>query len=132
MVASDAPSHNPGEALTAEKASNDFLIDTTAPAISNLKAVLADGKLHVTLDAADAASVIAHAEYSIDAGPWQYVEPVGGLSDSPKEHYDFVADLSGKQLKPGEEGSQQHLVTVRVYDRYDNVATAKTDVSKSR
>ncbi|HEY0796923.1 MAG TPA: hypothetical protein VGD64_14215 [Acidisarcina sp.] len=127
VVASDAPSHNPGEALTAEKVSDHFLIDTTAPVLSNLKAVLADQKVHITVDAIDASSPIAHAEYSVDAGPWQYIEPVGGLSDSPTEHYDFVAPLDPDHDKPA--SSQEHLVTVRVYDRYENVATAKTSAA---
>ena len=44
--------------------------------------------IRVTFDAEDAASPIAHAEYSLDAGPWQYIEPVGELSDSKHEQYD--------------------------------------------
>ena len=63
----------------------------------------------------------AHAEYSLDAGPWQFVEPVGGLSDSKQEHYDFL--LRGESLD-GKAG--EHLVTVRVFDRHDNVGVAKT------
>ncbi len=43
----------------------------------------------VTFDAEDATSPIAHAEYSLDAGPWQYIDPVGKLSDSKHEHYEF-------------------------------------------
>ena len=37
VVASDAPSHTPGDALTGEKMSDRFEIDTTPPAITNLK-----------------------------------------------------------------------------------------------
>ena len=90
VVASDSPSHNPGEALTGEK-SERFEIDTTPPVVSALHAEEALAKcaqapcpapIHVTFDAEDAASPIAHAEYSLDAGTWQYIEPVGGLSDS--------------------------------------------------
>ena len=130
VTASDAPSHNPGEALTAEKESDTFLIDTTAPVVSNLRATLADNKLHITFEALDNASPIAHAEYSIDAGPWQYIEPVGALSDSPSERYDFTADLNPDPSKPQPSG-RQHLVTVRVYDRYENIGTAKTEVPKA-
>ena len=38
-------------------------------------------------------SPIAHAEYSLDAGPWQFVDPVGRLSDSKHEQYDFRISL---------------------------------------
>ena len=39
VVASDAPSHTPGEALTGDKVSDRFEVDTTPPVISEFKAV---------------------------------------------------------------------------------------------
>jgi hypothetical protein len=130
VVASDSPSHTPGDALTGAKVSERFEVDTTPPAVSGLKAV--EGELdcthkpcarpvRVTFDAEDAFSPIAHAEYSLDAGPWQYIEPVGGLSDSRREHYEVLLPADGPAGKTGE-----HLFTVRVYDRHDNVGVAKT------
>jgi hypothetical protein len=129
VVASDAPSHTPGDALTGEKVSERFEVDTTPPVVSGLKASLepficaglnCTGKIRVSFDAEDAFSVIAHAEYSLDAGPWQYIEPVGGLSDSRREHYDVLIPV------PAEGRASEHLVSVRVYDRHDNVGVAKT------
>lgn len=128
VVASDAPSHNPGEALTAEKISERFLIDTTPPVLSAMEAHLAAGKIHVTLTATDAMTPIVRAEYSIDAGPWQYVEPADKISDSLVEHYDFAAPIRPGQHagdEPAPINPAEHLVTVRVYDRYDNAAVAK-------
>jgi hypothetical protein len=75
----------------------------------------------VTFEAEDAVSPIAHAEYSLDAGPWQYIEPVGGLSDSKQERYEVHIPASALSAKAGE-----HLLTVRAYDRHDNVGLAKT------
>jgi hypothetical protein len=130
VVASDAPSHSPGEALTGAKVSERFEIDTTPPVVSALKAETAMAKcataacpapVHIAFDAEDAASPIAHAEYSLDAGPWQYVDPVGKLSDSKREHYDFEIPAKALEGKTGE-----HLITVRVYDRHDNIGAAKT------
>jgi hypothetical protein len=129
VVASDAPSHNPGEALTGEKLSDRFTIDTTPPVVTDLTAKLVNGKIHVTLTATDAATPIAHAEYSVDAGPSQYVEPVGKISDSLTERFDFDAPLNppvpgaAVPMNPGE-----HVITVRVYDRYDNAVAAKAVV----
>ena len=77
----------------------------------------------VSFDAEDAASPIAHAEYSLDAGPWQYIDPVGKLSDSKREHYEFRISMSDK-MAGGK--LSEHLITVRAYDRYDNVGVAKT------
>jgi sugar lactone lactonase YvrE len=130
VVASDAPSHTPGDALTADKVSGRFVIDTTPPAIANLKAVREQGScsgancqkdLVVSFDAIDATSPIAHAEYSLDAGPWQHVDPVGKLSDAKTEHYKFQIPLNNDA---GEKTVEQ-LITVRAYDRYDNVGVAK-------
>ena len=118
VVASDAPSHNPGEALTSDRVSDRFTIDTAPPVITTLAAQLAGEKIHVTATATDSASPISHAEYSVDAGPWQYIEPVGKLSDSIEERYDFSA--------PVKAASGEHLVTLRVYDRFENVTAAKT------
>ena len=137
LVASDAPSHTPADALTAEKESDRFEIDTTPPIVAGLKAIPrisfpaqpAPGqptKLEILLsfDAEDAFSPISRAEYSIDAGPWQYIEPVGNLSDSRREHYEVNAPLPEAARKPGE-----HLITVRAYDRHDNIGVAKTTFS---
>jgi WD40 repeat protein len=128
LVASDAPSHTPADALTAEKESDRFEIDTTPPIVSGLKATTesitckegCSGAISITFDAEDAFSPIAHAEYSIDAGPWQYVEPVGDISDSRREHYDVTIPAHDPALKPGE-----HVITVRAWDRHDNIGVAK-------
>ncbi len=130
VVASDSPSHSPGEALTGAKESERFEIDTTPPVVSSLRAEEALAKcaqtpclapVHVTFDAEDAASPISQAEYALDAGTWQYIDPVGKLSDSKREHYDFEIPAKALEGKTGE-----HLLTVRVYDRHDNIGVAKT------
>src|SRR6476646_9073240 len=143
VVANDAPSHSPEDALSDEKVSLRFEVDNTAPRIENLAARVEGQDLHVTFHAADDGSPIKRAEYSIDAGEWQYVEPVGALSDAKSENYDFTVLLSNAPPAPEETVQQkrkkskpapvaapapaaEHVVVVRVYDRADNVATAKS------
>jgi WD40 repeat protein len=121
VVASDAPSHSPGEALTTEKVSRRFEVDTTPPRIENLTAAMDGGQIHVRFRAEDGFSTIKRAEYSIDAGEWQYVEPVGQLSDAKTEEYDFKISP-----EPGKDAGSDHVVVVRVYDKYDNMGAAKT------
>jgi hypothetical protein len=43
----------------------------------------------VRFRASDSFSAIKRAEYSLDGEDWQFVEPVGQLSDSKTEDYDF-------------------------------------------
>lgn len=126
VVASDAPSHNPGEAQSGDKVSDDFLVDTTPPTVSDLEARLENGKVHVTLTATDATSPVSHAEYSIDAGQWQFVEPVGKIADSLTEKFDFLAPIPPP--KPDAEppvDRSEHVITVRVFDREENAMTVK-------
>jgi hypothetical protein len=125
-----------GDALTSQKESDRFIIDTTPPVLSALQGSLQSGVLHAGFVATDATSPIARAEYSIDAGRWQFLDPVGKLSDSLTEHYDFTVPLaaisSGRAHEEPEiapplpTDPQEHILTVRVYDRYENVSAAKT------
>ncbi len=145
VVVSDAPSHTPADALTGAKVSDRFEVDTTPPVVSALKVAGVDCNpqdchperaqrvegpassfVHVIFDAEDASSPIARAEYSLDAAPWQYIEPVGGLSDSKREHYDVLIPV------PAATKSSEHLIAVRVYDRHDNIGVAKTVIAAQR
>jgi hypothetical protein len=123
VIASDAPSHSPGEALTASRESRRFEVDTTPPRIENLSAIVEGGQIHVNFRAIDNFSTLKRAEYSVDAGEWKYVEPVGQLSDAKTENYDFKA--TPETSKDGG-ASSEHVVVVRVYDRYENMGAAKT------
>jgi hypothetical protein len=125
VVASDAPSHSPGQALTAERESARFEVDTTPPRIENLAASLEGGQIRVAFRASDTFSSIRRAECSVDAGDWQFVEPVDQLSDSKTENYDFRVAVSADSSKKNA-GELEHVVVVRVYDRYDNMSSAKT------
>ena len=144
VVASDAPSHAPDDAMTASKESARFEVDNTPPVVSNLAATADLDGLHLTFTAADSYSPIQRAEFSIDAGDWQYVTPVGGISDAKLENYDVTVPLQrlttdisneatgGKNKKqaspqmPG--GSEEHTIVVRAYDRFGNMGSAKVIV----
>ncbi len=126
VIASDAPSHSPGDSLQAERLSSRFEIDSTSPVIEGLTAT-PDGKgIHVRFHANDAFSTVKRAEYSIDGRDWQFVEPVGQLSDSKSEEYDFRVPAQHDETPASNAVGEDHVVVVRVYDRYDNLATAKT------
>lgn len=157
VVASDAPSNAPDDFLTDTKESARFEVDNTAPRIDGLTAKLDGNELRIGFSATDTFSPIARAEFSIDAGEWQFVEPVGQLSDAKTETYDFTvtAPLLPASAKPPADNSRnrrqssrqrnsppaeappapdavelsgEHVVVVRVFDRFDNVSTAKVVV----
>jgi hypothetical protein len=119
IVASDAPSNPNGEGLSSERESDRFLVDNTPPAIAQLTADAANAGVRVRFQASAPVSFITRAQYSVDAGDWTLVFPAGGLSDAPRENYDF-------QLPKIPQG--EHTITVRVYDQFENVSTAKATV----
>jgi WD40 repeat protein len=132
VVTSDGPVHTDAEALTGERVSNVFVVDTTPPVPGVLDAKMETGtsgwgpRIHAALEAKDATSPITHAEYSLDAGPWQYVEPVGYVSDSLTERYDFTVPIPATTQPVAD--AKEHVLAMRVYDRYDNVVAVKTVV----
>ncbi len=119
IVASDAPSNPAGEELSSERESDRFVVDNTPPSIAQLAAESVNAGVRVRFQASAPVSFIARAQYSLDAGDWTLVFPSGGLSDGPRENYDFQLP----KISPGE-----HTVTVRVYDQFENVSSAKTTV----
>lgn len=161
VVASDETAHSPQESLSGAKEGSRFEVDNTPPAISNLAAVNDAGQLHVTFSAKDSFSVIRRAEFSIDAGDWQFVAPIGEISDAPQENYDFYIPVpasaaaravetdetespaatnpatqpqraKGKRSAPKAvappPAAEEHTIVVRIYDRFDNMGTAKVVV----
>ncbi len=122
VTVTDAPSHPAGAALAGERVSDLFLIDTATPAVTDLAAKRSAAALHVTAVVTNKQAPIARAEYSLDAAPWQYVEPVGRVSDSAREQYSFDVALSGTT------SSGPHSLTLRAFDRYDNAGSAKVAI----
>jgi outer membrane protein assembly factor BamB len=116
IVATDSPSNPKALALTDERTSDRFEIENTPPRIENLRADTNGPVAKITFDGASSALIIAGAQYSVDAGDWLVMFPVGGLSDAPKESYQV--EIPG--LAPGE-----HTVAVQISDRFDNTTAAK-------
>lgn len=119
VTASDAPSNPPAQALTAQLASEQFLIDNTAPVISGLAANADSGRVNVRWKARDARSVIEKGEYSINGGDWLVAQPISRLADSTD--LDFLLQL--ERTVGGE-----MTIAVRVTDEFDNQVVDKVTV----
>jgi WD40 repeat protein len=133
IVASDALSNPPAAALKTGRESDRFEVDNTPPVIDHLEAHsaaersanAATASVTVKFTARDSASSIERAQYSVDGGDWILLAPIGNVSDSPAESYEFTL----LELHSGE-----HTIAVRAYDRFENVGSAKvtTAVSASK
>jgi outer membrane protein assembly factor BamB len=127
IVATDASSNPPAQALTAERESERFVVDNTPPTVDGLTADASskcqgadcDPAVVVKFTAHDSTSSIERAQYSVDGGDWTLVTPQNGISDAPVEHY----ELTVVRLSPGE-----HVIAVRAYDSFENVGSAKATV----
>jgi hypothetical protein len=116
VVASDREANPPSSAREAQLISSPVLIDNTPPVVT-FGTVRRDGATaHAEFEAADAASPLRRAEYSLDAASWVPLEAADGIIDSLRER--FALDLAG--LTPGE-----HLLVVRVADSAGNTGVAK-------
>ncbi len=122
IAASDSPSNPAGEGLSSERESERFVVDNTPPSIAQLTAENVAAGVRVRFQASAPVSFVARAQYSLDAGDWTLIFPAGGLSDATRENYDFQL----QKITPGE-----HTVTVRVYDQFENVSSAKATVKIS-
>jgi len=116
VVASDLPSNPPASARKAELLSAPVLVDNTPPAVTPGSPMRDGARIEIDFEAADAASALRRAEYSVNAGAWTPLEAVDGVIDSRQEKFRLRLD----NVAPGE-----HLVVVRVYDSADNAGLAK-------
>jgi sugar lactone lactonase YvrE len=115
VIATDAPSNPPAEALTASAESDPFTIDNTPPHLSGLHAAATGKKIAVRWKATDALTTIEKAEYSVNGGDWTMVEPTTKLSDSKELDYVLTVDKTSAEV----------TIAVRVTDEADNSAVEK-------
>lgn len=109
---SDAPSNPPAQALHSEMISEPFLVDNTAPRITDIN--INDGTLMFAVR--DAASPVFKVEYAINGGEWLVIYPVDGVADSMEEMFETALS----ELSTGE-----HTIAVRARDTSNNVGTGK-------
>jgi sugar lactone lactonase YvrE len=116
VIASDAPSNAAEYAQQTEFISTPVLIDNTPPVVTLGPPRRSGDELDIDVDAVDKSSPLRLCEYSLDAGFWQPIEAVDGVTDMPHEHFHLHLD----KLHPGE-----HLLVFRVYDTANNAGLAR-------
>jgi hypothetical protein len=116
VTATDAPSNALNQGLTAQAVSAPFLIDNTPPAIRDLGASPAGGRVNLRFKAIDALSVVVKAEISVNGGEWKLMDPTVRLADSKELEFQLLLDRPA----PGE-----LTIAVRVTDEFDNQSVEK-------
>jgi hypothetical protein len=119
IIVSDSSSNPAVLALTGERESDRFLVVNTPPRIENFRVNPNPTDVNgaaILFDAASSSTAIARGQFSVDAGDWQILFPVGLLSDALRESYQITLAA----LPAGE-----HTIAVQVFDRYENSAAAK-------
>jgi sugar lactone lactonase YvrE len=113
IVVSDAASNAPGTALSAERESEAFDVDNTAPDVEVGATDTTQGRTRVRFTVRDGHSPLERVEYSLDATRWRVVYPVDGIADSREERFEVTLE-SGVTLP----------VMIRAVDELNNVGTA--------
>ncbi len=115
MTATDRSDNPPGEARAARLVGPPILVDQTPPTV-DVEAKRNGTSVALTVKGDDATSDLMAAEFSIDAGPWQQLQAIDGVTDSQQE--EFRATVPN--VAAGE-----HLITVRVTDLAGNAGLGK-------
>ena len=122
ITAKDSPSNPSASSAFGERISEPVDIDNTPPFVSIIGTPQITGdKARVVFEAADAASYVNRAEYSVNGGEWQTVFADDGISDSPKERYTLEIPLKT---------AGEYTVAVRVFDASGNVGNTRSVVKK--
>ncbi|HSF14410.1 MAG TPA: hypothetical protein VLK65_02530 [Vicinamibacteria bacterium] len=119
IVARDAASNPSDMAKSGEKTSKSFEVDNTPPRVEGLAAQAEGGGHRIAFVAVDDTSPIQAAEYAVNSGRWSVVFPTDGVSDSPRERFDFTLDGYRDGV---------YTLVVKVTDTLGNTATARVEL----
>jgi hypothetical protein len=112
LEVSDKLENPPGQGYTAYQQLGPVLVDNTAPKVSQVRT--GNGRLSFT--ARDKTSWILSAQYRINGGKWQPLQPNDGIFDQKKETFDFA--IHG--VDPGSD-----VIEIKVIDEGGNDALTR-------
>lgn len=109
--ADDSLANPPDMVETASLISSPFLVDSTAPELTNFSITSAQGR-RVVFTVTDKTSLVAGVYYSYDGELWFPVFPVDMIADSKSENYDFKLKVMNNE--------KNKSIFIKVTDEYDN------------
>jgi len=119
VTVTDAVDNYPGQGLSTQMESEEFVIDNTPPQVDGLTARVEGNKILVSFKATDVLTPLQFAEFSINGGEWIAAQPTTRITDSLSHDYSVEAD------KPA---GSEYTVAVKVADENDNVTVRKVTV----
>jgi hypothetical protein len=119
VTASDDLDNYPGQGLTAQLESDEFIIDNTPPELTGLTARVEGAKIVLKFAAEDALTPLQFAEFSINAGRWIAAQPTTRMTDSQRHEYSVESD------KPI---GNEFTIAVKVADENDNMTVKKVTI----
>lgn len=121
VIATDLPSNNRQNALTAVRDSTQQLFDSTPPVISKVQSTVKGDKIIITGKATDALSVIRKIKFTINAISWFSVTPLDSVYDSKSERFRITISRSeNSALFNG-----KNMLIIRAFDYEGNFSMAR-------
>ncbi len=106
-------------AAQAEKTSEAFVLDNSAPEISEVRFRSENQKLVAEFEAKDQYSRLKEARYSVNAGAWELLYPVDGVTDQKSESYRLALP----------ENTRNQALALKVVDLNGNVGFRKIKIT---
>jgi hypothetical protein len=115
LLASDAPSNPPDQALTSSLVSAPFWVDNTPPEVQVVRREVHGRNAEIHFEAKSEGAPLREAEVSTGENTWHPILSDDGIIDSRQEA--FTVNLSS--LSPGE-----HVVSLRAVDTAGNIGVS--------
>lgn len=117
---SDRLSNAAGQALQAEKMSEVFIIDNSAPEVSPVRFKSESQKIVAEFEAKDQYSRLKEARFALSAGAWELLYPVDGVADQKSESYRLTLP----------ESSRNQVLAIKIVDMNGNIGFRKIKVTQ--
>lgn len=118
----DGLSNDSASEMQNTEYSEPFIIDSTAPMLSDSKIVIdGDGFVFVDGIIEDNLSYIARLEYSINGSEWFFITPTDSIYDSQYEEFNFTFNPEDNNF---EIIDGTNFIQIKMIDAYGNVSSA--------
>ena len=116
LVSASDRRFNPNDEKTAQRESEPFIVDNTAPGFRDVEHERENGAIRISWRLDDELSDLVRIEISVNGEDWADRQPADGIFDSSSEEFDVEFEAA-----PGEE----HSIILRGTDLAGNLGTTR-------